>query len=60
LPQLQTAHKKAAATHDLVKWHQSCKWASFWSPNPARARNHKPEPGQSWTFTFEARFRPES
>jgi len=21
-----------------------CKWASFWRPNPARARNNKPEP----------------
>ena len=39
---------------------QSCKWASFWSLNPARDRNHKPEPGSSLTFIFEARFRPES
>ena len=39
---------------------QSCKRASFWSLNPARARNHKPKPGSSPTFIFEARFRPES
>ena len=39
---------------------QSCKRTSFVSLNPARARNHKPEPGSSPTFIFEARFRPES
>ena len=39
---------------------QSCKRASCWSLNPARARNHKPTPGSSPTFIFEARFRPES
>jgi len=39
---------------------QNCKWASLWSPNPARARNHTPEPGPSPTFIFEARFRPEN
>jgi len=39
---------------------QSCKKASFWSLNPARARNRKPEPGSSPTFIFEARFMPES
>ena len=39
---------------------QSCKKASFWSLNPARARNNKPEPGPSATFIFENRFRPES
>ena len=37
---------------------QSCKWASFWSPNPARARNNKPESGRSLTFIFEAQFIP--
>jgi len=35
--------------------HQSCKRASFWSPNPARSRNHKPESGPSPTFIFQAR-----
>ena len=39
---------------------QSCKRISFWSLNPDRARNHKPKPGSSPTFIFEARFRPES
>jgi len=39
---------------------QSCKRASFWSLNPARARNHKPKPGSRPTFIFEAQFRPES
>jgi len=39
---------------------QSCKRASVWSLNPAQARNHKPEPGSSPTFIFEARFRPGS
>jgi len=39
---------------------QSGERASFWSLNPARAQNHKPEPGSSPTFVFEARFRPES
>jgi len=39
---------------------QSCTRASFWSLNPAGARNHKPEPGSSPTFIFEARFRVES
>jgi len=39
---------------------QSCKRASFWRLNPARARNHKPKPSSSPTFIFEARFRPES
>jgi len=39
---------------------QSCKRTSFWSPNPARARNPNPEPGSIPTFTLEARFRPES
>jgi len=31
---------------------QSWKRASFWNPNPARARYHKPEPGPSPTFIF--------
>jgi len=35
---------------------QSCKRASFCSPYPARARNHKPKPGPIPTFIFEARF----
>jgi len=39
---------------------QSSKWASFRSPNPARVRNHKPEPGPSPEFIYEARFRPET
>jgi len=39
---------------------KSCKSTSFWSLNPARARNHKPKSGSSPTFAFEARFRPES
>ena len=39
---------------------QSCERASFWILNPARARNHKPKPGSSPTFIFEARFRLES
>ena len=39
---------------------QSCKRASFWSPNPARDLNHKPEPGPRPIFIFESRFRPES
>ena len=39
---------------------QSGEGASFWSLNPVWARNHKPEPGSSPTFIFEARFRPES
>jgi len=39
---------------------QSCKRALFWSLNPARTRNHKPEYGSRPTFIFEARFRPES
>ena len=39
---------------------QSCKRASFWSLNPARARNRKPKPSSSPTFILEARFRPES
>ena len=38
---------------------QSCERASFWSPNSARARYHKPEPFPSPRFIFEARFRPE-
>ena len=37
---------------------QSCKRASFWSPN--QARSHKPQPGSRPTFIFEARLRPES
>ena len=36
---------------------QSCKRASFWSLNPVRARNHKPEPGSSPTLIFEAQFK---
>ena len=32
---------------------ESCKRASFWSLNPARARNHKAKPGSSPTFIFE-------
>jgi len=39
---------------------QSCSRASFRSPNPAHARSHKPEPGPSPTFIFEAQFRPKS
>jgi len=39
---------------------QSCKRVSFWSLNPARAQNHKPEPGSSSTFIFEAQFKLES
>jgi len=39
---------------------QSCTRASFWSPNPTWAWNHKSEPGAIPTFIFEARFRPES
>jgi len=39
---------------------QSCKRASFWIPNPARARNYNPEPRPSPTFIFEARFEPEN
>jgi len=39
---------------------QSCKRASFWSLNPARASNHKPEPDSTPTFIVEARFKPES
>jgi len=34
--------------------------ASFWSPNPARAQNHKCEPGSSPIFHFETRSRPDS
>ena len=39
---------------------QSCKRASFWSLNPVRGGNYKPEPGSSPTFIFEARFTPKS
>jgi len=39
---------------------QSCKRASFASPNPARVRHNKPEPGPGLTFIFEAWFRSES
>jgi len=35
---------------------QSCKSVSCWSPNPARARNNKPELVPIPTFIFEARF----
>jgi len=43
-----------------TKINQSCKRVSFWSPNPVRSRNHKPEPSLRLAFIFEARFRPES
>jgi len=39
---------------------QISKRASFWSPKPALARNHKSNPGPNPTFTFEAQFRLES
>ena len=32
----------------------------IFKPEPGRARNHKPKPGSSPTFIFEARVRPES
>ena len=38
---------------------QSCKRASFQSPNPAQARCHKPVPAPSRTFNFGPRFRSE-
>ena len=39
---------------------QSCKRASFWSLNPAGARNYKPEPGSSPTFIFETDWGPKA